>query len=437
MLHRKGVSGVHKLVQIAGWQQREFTESAGQYSKLHKARNDVRLKSSKLETLHQPSEEQLAPEACSTKARSRSTTNFQTRASACLAAERAAFDAGLQPLLRNLVCSALVLLTSASSLAFVSPAAAGAAPMTVVSGTNQATSYDLGMRSAQSAVPLWRLAFVEYASVSDVPNPRTDHGGWVVDGASVMSDSQKEHIERVAQKLKDETGAEITVVTVDQLSRMTTPKAFATELFNTWGIGDQEKNNGVLVLLVKEQRRLEIEIGRGLNAPFNKASWLKGMQKQSMVPLLKKNDFGGGLVAGVDALGDKLRAVETEPAAPSAEAAKDMSDTFVWLGLFLGPLASLAAFRAYQNWRRERKQRKESSASVKGSSGGKSGSTGSGSRSYTRSTSYDDDDYYVGGSYRSGSSGSSSSSSSSSDSSYSSSDYGGGSSDGGGCGSDF
>ena len=46
------------------------------------------------------------------------------------------------------------------------------------------------------------------------------------------------------------------MVTVDQLSRMTTPKAFATELFNTWGIGDRKKNNGVLVLLVKEQRRL-------------------------------------------------------------------------------------------------------------------------------------------------------------------------------------
>lgn len=45
------------------------------------------------------------------------------------------------------------------------------------------------------------------------------------------------------------------MVTVDQLSRMTTPKAFATDLFNTWVIGDQEKNNGVLVLLVKERRR--------------------------------------------------------------------------------------------------------------------------------------------------------------------------------------
>ncbi|GAQ80820.1 hypothetical protein KFL_000630230 [Klebsormidium nitens] len=283
------------------------------------------MRSSKSEPLRQPFDEQLALVAAAGNARSYSTKDvdrvaaelalLQTQSSACLAATRAAFDAPLQPLLRTLVCTALVFLTSASGMAFVSPAAAGAAPVTVLSGPLRPPSHSLGVRSAQSAVPLWPLAFVEYASVFDVPNPRTSHGGWVVDDASVMSDSQKGHIEHVAQKVKDETGAEIALVTVDQLSRKTTAKAFATELFNTWRIGDRERNNGVLVLLVKEQRRLEIEIGRGVKGPFNRASWLKGMQKQTMVPLLKKDDFGGGLVAGVDALADNLRAVEAKPAA--------------------------------------------------------------------------------------------------------------------------
>lgn len=45
------------------------------------------------------------------------------------------------------------------------------------------------------------------------------------------------------------------------------------------------------------------------------------MQKATMVPLLKNNNFGGGLVAGVDALADKLRVVEADPAA-AAQAAQ-------------------------------------------------------------------------------------------------------------------
>jgi uncharacterized membrane protein YgcG len=64
--------------------------------------------------------------------------------------------------------------------------------------------------------------------------------------------------------------------------------------------------------------RLEIKIGAGLNQPFNRASCLEEMQQREMVPLLKKNEFGGGLVAGVDALAEKLRVVKAEPLAAVA-----------------------------------------------------------------------------------------------------------------------
>jgi hypothetical protein len=59
-------------------------------------------------------------------------------------------------------------------------------------------------------------------------------------------------------------------------------------------------------------RRLEIEIGRGFNHSMGSSGWLQSMQREKMVPLLKKNDFGGGIVVGVEALADKLRLFDHE-----------------------------------------------------------------------------------------------------------------------------
>jgi hypothetical protein len=50
------------------------------------------------------------------------------------------------------------------------------------------------------------------------------------------------------------TGTELAVVTVDKIPSMT-PKQFVTRLFNYWGVGDRNENNGVLVLFVTKQRR--------------------------------------------------------------------------------------------------------------------------------------------------------------------------------------
>ena len=56
-----------------------------------------------------------------------------------------------------------------------------------------------------------------------------------------------------------------------------TCRSFATRLFNYWGVGDPVLNNGVLVLVVPGQRRVEVEIGTGLDASFNRDEWLQGV----------------------------------------------------------------------------------------------------------------------------------------------------------------
>ena len=76
-------------------------------------------------------------------------------------------------------------------------------------------------------------------------------------------------MQKIAKAIDDRTKAQVVVVTVNDLSRMEIEE-YALNLFRNWGIGDREKNNGVLILVNKEslianQRgRIRIEVGYGL-----------------------------------------------------------------------------------------------------------------------------------------------------------------------------
>ncbi|MDB4963057.1 MAG: hypothetical protein JWP01_3056 [Myxococcales bacterium] len=152
------------------------------------------------------------------------------------------------------------------------------------------------------------LVALQVASVTDVANPRAA-GGWVTDQASVVSADSEARIDAIANELYQLRGIELAVVTVDSVPG--TPKQFATELFNHWKIGSAATNNGVLVLLVMSQRRLEIETGDGMDAALP-SQWLADMQASSMVPRFKHKDFGGGLVAAVEAIAAHVKAAPGE-----------------------------------------------------------------------------------------------------------------------------
>ncbi len=109
-------------------------------------------------------------------------------------------------------------------------------------------------------------------------------------------------------QLQADTTAEVAVVTLHSITPVTTTESeesqtsrihsFATSLFNRWGVGSAAENNGLLVLLVVANRRLEMITGRGLSRVLSN-DWLKSCQQQTIVPLFKRGDFGGGVVAGV------------------------------------------------------------------------------------------------------------------------------------------
>lgn len=138
-------------------------------------------------------------------------------------------------------------------------------------------------------------------TVQDVPNPRQVYGGWVTDMVNLLNSQTKAELNQTISKLEAENGTEIAVVTVPDTAPSATPKQFATQLFNYWGIGKKGRDNGVLFLISKSDRRVEIETGYGIQKILTKAR-VGDIIYQQIVPRFKQGDFTGGTRVGTQAL---------------------------------------------------------------------------------------------------------------------------------------
>ena len=102
-------------------------------------------------------------------------------------------------------------------------------------------------------------------SIESVVNPKHANNTWVSDMASVLDSSTEQRLNTLLNNLERDTGAEMAVVTIRQTDGAT-PKQFASRLFKRWGIGKKSSDNGVLMLLVLEARRIEVETGDGMSS---------------------------------------------------------------------------------------------------------------------------------------------------------------------------
>lgn len=143
---------------------------------------------------------------------------------------------------------------------------------------------------------------------SDVPNPRSPaacaagEASWISDPASLLPSQEKERLEQVLDQIYIITGSQCALVALAGLhghdSDSSRFRQFAVHLFNHWRVGSALHNNGVLIVLFQEDRRLEIVTGIGMSAALPDR-WLLAMQQQFMVPHFRAGDHSAGLIAGV------------------------------------------------------------------------------------------------------------------------------------------
>lgn len=137
------------------------------------------------------------------------------------------------------------------------------------------------------------------------PPAPTDPTQRVHDFANLLSFDQRQSLETLARGIETETTAQLAIVTVRSLDGRTVEQ-FANELFNQWGIGRRDVNNGVLLLVAPHEHKLRIEVGYGLE-PLLTDSLCGEIRDESILPYFRNQDFPRGIRAGAERIIDVLR----------------------------------------------------------------------------------------------------------------------------------
>ncbi len=140
----------------------------------------------------------------------------------------------------------------------------------------------------------------------------------VNDFANVIGDAHAARIDTTCRELKQKSGDTVFVVTVNTIAPWGDIREYAVKLFEKQGLGERGKDNGLLVLLAVQERRVWIEVGYGLE-PYITDGFAGETSRQVMTPFFRQGDYGGGLEAGVVRLAGRIaeaRKIEITGAPP-------------------------------------------------------------------------------------------------------------------------
>jgi len=136
----------------------------------------------------------------------------------------------------------------------------------------------------------------QVASGTDVPYLT----GRVNDNAHILSDTT---INSLGKKLKEHevgTTNQVVVLTVPSLEGESI-EDFAYKVFNEWKLGQKDKDNGILIVVVPNEKRMRIEVGYGLEGTLPDISAGRIIQ-DIMAPRFREGDFDGGITDGINAV---------------------------------------------------------------------------------------------------------------------------------------
>ncbi|WP_066730514.1 YgcG family protein [Caulobacter sp. CCH9-E1] len=144
--------------------------------------------------------------------------------------------------------------------------------------------------------------------------------GRVVDEAQVLSPDTERELSDKLENLETTTGRQLVVATVSSLQGYPI-EDYGYQLGRTWGIGQKGENNGVILLVAPNERKVRIEVGYGLEPVLTDA--LSSVIIQSAIlPKFRDGDLSGGVVAGTDALVEQLSLPADQAKARVAEASQ-------------------------------------------------------------------------------------------------------------------
>lgn len=144
--------------------------------------------------------------------------------------------------------------------------------------------------------------------------------GRMVDEAELLTPSQEEEITAKLMALENGTQRQLVVATIADLEGYEIAD-YGYRLGRSWGIGDNERNDGVLFIIAPNERQMRIEVGYGLEGYLTDALSSQ-IIRRDITPRFKAGDFAGGINAGVDSIILQLQLPPEEAAAIASSAEK-------------------------------------------------------------------------------------------------------------------
>ncbi len=163
--------------------------------------------------------------------------------------------------------------------------------------------------------PLLLLAALLAAAAPAVAREVPFLTGRVNDTAGMLAPEVRERVDGKLADLEKSTGAQVAVLTVASLDGEVLEQ-YALEVAQTWKLGRKGVDDGALLLIARDDRKMRIEVGYGLEAKLTDIA-CKRILDDVVRPAFRDGDFGRGVEAGVDAIAGTVEGKDVLPAAGS------------------------------------------------------------------------------------------------------------------------
>ena len=143
----------------------------------------------------------------------------------------------------------------------------------------------------------WLTFFALPAAAAPTFPPLT---GRVVDDAGILSDDTKAQLTSMLEQQEKQTGDQVVVATVKSLQGYDIDD-YGYQLGRKWGIGQKGKDNGAVILIAPNERKVRIDVGYGLEGQLTDAQ-SKLIETEIMLPWFRHGDYDHGVLAGTSAV---------------------------------------------------------------------------------------------------------------------------------------
>lgn len=150
--------------------------------------------------------------------------------------------------------------------------------------------------------PARQTATAAAKSYAPYPQPAA---GYVTDNAGLLSAEERDRLNNYCYTTEKETGVEVVVVTINSINDYpgtanSSIETFATGLFNAYGIGNLPKNDGVLLLVARQDRKVRIELGAYYGRSRDGDS--QKIIDKEILPYFRKDQYEKGITSGTKAI---------------------------------------------------------------------------------------------------------------------------------------